>query len=293
MNHAAAEALSSLSRCSKKPVRWPIACSQRPRNSVRGLRLSRPLRLRFRESGAFCASRSLLRDVPREPIGTNTPPPASRTVVGGRGSPVTGCGPRLTGHGSRVTDHRSQVAGHRSPVARLLRLRRVRRRQGQTGQKDESATGTQSTEMFFFSAASASLRCNPSMVLKMKKVSHNPFTMCTCAKTPLQVLCNPQLQIIGLKVPWNEQLQKIPGGRGGTLVANAGLNPHFSLRRPDQGAQFRGSIFVLNYFDLSRSSAASQAGRERTRISQRGRGTGSIRSGWCPVRTKFVRGGQA
>jgi hypothetical protein len=38
------------------------------------------------------------------------------------------------------------------------------------------------------------------------------FTMRSYTKTCLQVLCNVQLQIIGLKVLCNEQLRKIPGG---------------------------------------------------------------------------------
>ena len=37
------------------------------------------------------------------------------------------------------------------------------------------------------------------------------FTMRTYAKTRLQLPWNPHLQIIGLKVRWNEHLQKIPG----------------------------------------------------------------------------------
>src|SRR5712692_9321444 len=49
------------------------------------------------------------------------------------------------------------------------------------------------------------------------------FRICTCAKTPLQLLWNLHVQIIELKVFCNEQLQKIPGWRGSALVANAGL----------------------------------------------------------------------
>ncbi len=122
MEHAAAEALSSLSRCYEKPVRWRIPCSPRPRSPVRGLRLLRPLRLRFRESGAFCASRSLLRDVPRGPIGTKTGPDVlCREDARGPFSapPTNQRGPRGTRFVSEVfvTDHGSQVAGRRSPVA--------------------------------------------------------------------------------------------------------------------------------------------------------------------------------
>ncbi len=173
MHHAAAEPLSSLSRCYEKPVRCPIACSPRPRNPVRGLQLSRPLRLRFRASGAFCASRSLVRDVPMDAIGTKTAPdvlcredargpfsaPATHQrgpPVAGHRSPVTGCGPRLTGHGARVTGRGSSVAG-----------------------------------------------C---------WALHKSFGMRSCAETRWQVLWNVQLQIIGLKVSWNEQLQETPGG---------------------------------------------------------------------------------
>ncbi len=63
MDRAAAEGLSSLWRWYEKPVRRGITSSSRPRNSVRSLRLSRPLRLRFRESR-----------IPMDPIGTNTGP---------------------------------------------------------------------------------------------------------------------------------------------------------------------------------------------------------------------------
>jgi len=120
--------------------------------------------------------------------------------------------------------------------------------------------------------------------------THNPFTIRSCAKTCLQVLCNPQLQIIGLKVSCNQHLQKIPGGRGPALVANAGLNPHFSLRRPDQASQFRGSIFVLSCFDLSRSSAPSQQAAAGSDDARRPRNFRPIRSG--RLRTNKVRMGR-
>jgi len=56
-----------------------------------------------------------------------------------------------------------------------------------------------------------------------EKISPKSFTMRTYAKMRLQLLWNAHLQIIGLKVPWNEHLQKIPGGRVSTRVANARL----------------------------------------------------------------------
>jgi len=165
MHHAAAEALASLSRCYEKPVRWPIACSPRPRNSVRGLRLSRPLRLRFLGSGAFCASRSLLRDVSR-PIGTKTGPGVlcREDARGPFSAPATHQGgPRGTPFVSEVfvTDHGSQVAGHR-PRAML------------------APTSCLST------FEPSTLDC----VFQPKS-----FTIRTCAKMRLQVLCNPLLQI--------------------------------------------------------------------------------------------------
>ena len=136
-------------------------------------------------------------------------------------------GPRGTPFASEVfaTDHGSQVAGHRSPVAGLLRLRRVRRRQGPTGQRDESATGTQSTEMrrrhpgrifgmFFFSAASASLRCNPSMPRKMKKYRLTPLERTLTRKRAVKSFRIHSYEIIGLKLPWNDILTKNTGGEG-------------------------------------------------------------------------------
>ncbi len=41
---------------------------------------------------------------------------------------------------------------------------------------------------------------------------YKSFTMHSYEKTRRQVLYNAHLQIIGLKVPWNEHLQKTPGG---------------------------------------------------------------------------------
>ncbi len=48
------------------------------------------------------------------------------------------------------------------------------------------------------------------------------FTMRTYAKTRPQLLCNLHLQIIGLKVSWNEQLQKTRGGWGWTSEVEKG-----------------------------------------------------------------------
>jgi len=42
----------------------------------------------------------------------------------------------------------------------------------------------------------------------------NSCRMRSCAKMRLQLFWNVHLQIIGLKVPWNEHLQKIPGAGG-------------------------------------------------------------------------------
>ena len=53
------------------------------------------------------------------------------------------------------------------------------------------------------------------------------FRIRTYEKMYPQALWNLHLQIIGLKVPWNEQLQKTPGGRVSTGVANAGLKDGF------------------------------------------------------------------
>src|SRR5712692_9877297 len=104
------------------------------------------------------------------------------------------------------------------------------------------------------------------------------FTMCTCARTRPQLLWNVHLQIIGLKVSWNEHLQKVPGWRGSALVANAGLKPNFSLRRPHKSLEFGASAFALNCFRLSCSWPPSHQAEARTG-DHRGRGTGPIRRG--------------
>src|SRR5712692_7651146 len=90
------------------------------------------------------------------------------------------------------------------------------------------------------------------MALITKKISHNPFTIRTYAKMRLQVLCNPQLQIIGLKVPWNDTLTENTGGRGGMLVANAGLKPHFSLPGRTRGSG-QGKVSFLTTFSPART----------------------------------------
>ncbi len=81
------------------------------------------------------------------------------------------------------------------------------------------------------SAPSAVKSCNAA---QHEKTSRKPFTMRSYARTRLQLLWNVHLQIIRLKVPWNEQLQKIPGGGASALVANTRLKPHFSQRSPNQ-----------------------------------------------------------
>ncbi len=53
----------------------------------------------------------------------------------------------------------------------------------------------------------------PASAIQLER--HKSFRMRTYAKMCLQVLWNPHLQFIGLKVPWNEHLQKTPGGEGG------------------------------------------------------------------------------
>jgi len=67
-----------------------------------------------------------------------------------------------------------------------------------------------------------------------ERISRKPFTIRSYAKTRLQLLWNPHLQIIGLKVPWNETVTKMPGGGASALVANTRLKPHFSQRSPNQ-----------------------------------------------------------
>ncbi len=166
MHHAAPEALSSLSRHCEKPVRGRITCSPRPRNPVRRLRLALFGSVRFRASGAVCASRSLLRDVPRGPIGTKTGPDVlcREDARGPFSAPAANQGgPRGTPFVSEVfvTDHGSQVAGHR-PRAML------------------APTSCLST------FEPSTLDC----VFQPKS-----FTIRTCAKMRLQVLCNPLLQI--------------------------------------------------------------------------------------------------
>src|SRR5712692_11088640 len=69
----------------------------------------------------------------------------------------------------------------------------------------------------------------------------------------IQLLWNPHLQIIGLKLPWNEQLQKTPGGGASALVANTRLKPHFSSRRPDHL-----QIIVLSTRCVSRGAAGGR-----------------------------------
>src|SRR5712692_6668738 len=146
MHHAAAEALASLSRRCEKPLRRPIPCSPRPRNPVRGLRLALFGGLRFRASGAFCASRSLLRDVPMDPIGTKTGPgvlcredargpfsapatnlrpPASSLQLRFRESGGLSRSPETGPPASRTAGHRSPVAGRWPPLA--VRPERSRR----------------------------------------------------------------------------------------------------------------------------------------------------------------------
>ncbi len=68
------------------------------------------------------------------------------------------------------------------------------------------------------------------------------FRIRSYEKMRLQVLCNAHLQIIGLKVPWNEQLQKTPGGRGTSEVKNIG---EFSEELVAQVARQRGRTALL------------------------------------------------
>jgi hypothetical protein len=96
----------------------------------------------------------------------------------------------------------------------------------------------------------------------------NPFRMRTYAKTCLQLLWNVQLQIIGLKVPWNEHLQKTPGVGASAVVANAELSPHLSLRRPEQ-SQIIGLKVPWNEQLQKTPGGGTPAGEKGMRIRRR------------------------
>ncbi len=83
---------------------------------------------------------------------------------------------------------------------------------------------------------------------------------------------------LDLKSPGINTYKKHRGVGGLPVLQTLDLIPIFHCEGRIKRAQFRASIFVLNCFGLSRSFAASQAGREHTRISPRGRGWSTGRS---------------
>jgi hypothetical protein len=89
-------------------------------------------------------------------------------------------------------------------------------------------------EMFFFSAASASLRCNFPMALKMKKSPANPLECTLTRKCAANSFGIHSYKFKGLKLPWNDTPTKIRGEGASALVANTRLKPHFPRRGPDQ-----------------------------------------------------------
>ncbi len=105
-----------------------------------------------------------------------------------------------------VTDRGSPVTGHRLLLA------------GRGGQQDRGMNRPRThkaTELFFFSAVSASLRCKFPTALKMKKSPATPLECTLTENAPAKSFGIHSYKFIGLKVPWNEHLQKIPGGGGG------------------------------------------------------------------------------